>query len=165
MDKATPNQRCLLTNASGQVVFTDVTDVLGGHPIVEEQKIFTAGTYAFSSGSQTGASNGGSCTFVGSTATATVPSSTGTPGSVTCIFVNTLAQGTVTVTKYLDYNSDGSRDADGLDNIVRELRRRSRAQRLDDLPRPGRLMARSTPVRRRPELRSPLDPAPRPSRV
>ena len=43
MDKATVNERCLLTDASGQVVFTDVSDVVGGHPIVEEQKVFTAG--------------------------------------------------------------------------------------------------------------------------
>ncbi|MBI4038247.1 hypothetical protein HY387_01190 [Candidatus Daviesbacteria bacterium] len=81
----------LLTNASGQVVFTNVTPN-GAHTITETQVDFSQGTYAFVSGSGT------NCTFTGSTATATVAADT-TPTNASCTFNNGLTTGTVIVHK------------------------------------------------------------------
>ncbi len=81
---------CRSTDANGQVVFTNVPD--GSHAITEQQLDFSQGTYAFVSGSGTGV-NGGTCTFSGSTATATVVGDTTNPDSATCTFNNGLVKG------------------------------------------------------------------------
>ncbi|MDO8617179.1 MAG: hypothetical protein Q7T33_15830, partial [Dehalococcoidia bacterium] len=82
---------CVATNGSGQVVFTNVTPD-GAHTITETQLDFTQGTYAFVSGSGT------SCTFSGSTATATVAAGS-TATNATCTFNNRLDTGTITIIK------------------------------------------------------------------
>jgi hypothetical protein len=70
---------CVPTNASGQVVFTNVTPD-GPHTVTETQLV-NPGTYPFVSGSGT------NCTFNGSTATATVASGE-TATDATCTFNN-----------------------------------------------------------------------------
>lgn len=81
----------LSTNASGQVVFTNVTPN-GTHTITETQLDFTQGTYQFVSG------NGTNCIFSGSIATATVQSGQ-TATDASCNFNNGLSTGTVVVHK------------------------------------------------------------------
>jgi len=81
----------LSTNASGQVIFTNITPN-GAHSITETQLDFSQGTYQFISGS------GVNCTFVGSTATATVSSGT-TATNASCNFNNAQQNGTVIVHK------------------------------------------------------------------
>ena len=90
LDPTTTNT-CLETDASGQVVFTNVTPN-GAHTITEEQIDFTKGTYAFDSGSGT------NCTFNGSIATATVASGT-TATDASCTFNNRANKGSIELVK------------------------------------------------------------------
>ena len=90
----------LATDANGQVVFASVTPD-GDHTVTEQQIDFTAGTYAFSTGSGT------NCTFVGSTATANVAAgSSGNVQDANCDFFNVLQDGTIEVIKVLDPTDD-----------------------------------------------------------
>ncbi|MFY9588172.1 MAG: hypothetical protein WAT66_12030, partial [Actinomycetota bacterium] len=93
LDGSTTN--CLLTNASGQVTFNNVTPN-GAHSVTEEQVNFTQGTYGFVSGV-----NGGNCTFSGATATATVTSGQQS-SDATCTFNN--APGRLEVKKVVTPN-------------------------------------------------------------
>src|SRR3954451_18855711 len=87
---------CQNTDSSGQTVFANVPD--GSHAITEQQLDTTSGTYAFISGSGTG-TNGGTCTFSGSTATATVVGSATKPQFATCTFNNGLVNGSIELKK------------------------------------------------------------------
>src|SRR3954451_14208012 len=87
---------CQNTDSSGQTVFANVPD--GSHAITEQQLNTTSGTYAFISGSGTG-TNGGTCTFSGSTATATVVGSATKPQFATCTFNNGLVNGSIELKK------------------------------------------------------------------
>jgi hypothetical protein len=91
---------CTAIDASGQVVFANVSD--GAHTITESSNLAHAG-YTFDSGTGT------NCVFNGSTATATVAQGA-TATNATCTFKNKLtAQPKVTVTKTC---SPGPADAD-----------------------------------------------------
>jgi uncharacterized repeat protein (TIGR01451 family) len=91
---------CTAIDASGQVVFANVSD--GAHTITESSNLAHAG-YTFDSGTGT------NCVFNGSTATATVAQGA-TATNATCTFKNKLtAQPKVTVTKSC---SPGPADAD-----------------------------------------------------
>ncbi len=92
------NGACALTDGTGRVVFTNVTD--GAHTVTEEQMVFTQGTYAFVSGTGT------NCTFTGSTATADVAAGT-TAKDATCTFQNRVQRGKLELVKDLVPATDG----------------------------------------------------------
>jgi hypothetical protein len=98
------NGTCQATNASGQVVFTDVTtsSTATNFTITEQQLIFTAGTFTFDSGTGT------NCTFNGSTATATALAGT-TAQHASCVFKNKLGTGTLTVIKQVVNDEAGNK--------------------------------------------------------